>query len=382
MSNSDKPFEFSQDGPKTVSSPRTTDVAKSIRPLYPKELDALKEYATEVIVETRNESATKIQAVVRQRQVKKHTSRRLNGLLKKDGFNGGVAALIDARPENMNVLELSKMMTVAEAAAREAGRHMKRNCGANVIKTKSSHADLLTEIDGECQKIVQGYIYRFFPTHDFLGEEDVEPGSVASAKAIDTMKTAANLWICDPIDGTTNFTHSVPCSVVSIGVAKQGMLVVGVIYDPYRDEMFSTYCGLGHILVNGKPAEACRRIPLENSLLAYGIKQNDECRIPTLRAVNEILTKAHGLRNLGAAALHLAWTAAGRLNGFWQLDLCPWDLSAGVLLIHEAGGVISDTRGVAYMLGTKDICVACSLELHKAVLKILKSCKADRRIQD
>jgi myo-inositol-1(or 4)-monophosphatase len=302
---------------------------------------------------------------------------------------------------------LSAILFEAESAARQAGAHMKRNLGSAIIKTKSGPADLLTKVDGECEAIIKEVQKRAYPHHGFLGEEMFSemfaPGSAESKSAIKSAQGLEWLWIVDPIDGTTNFTHGFPASVVSVAVAHKGTVMVAAIFDPYRSEMFSCRRGDGAIMINGEPFslphapassdaaasnEDTDEAALADALVAYGMKRAPRFRAPTMRALEALGECTHGCRNLGAAALHLAWVAAGRLDAFYQLDLCPWDLAAGQLLVAEASGEglrasnrkhpppVSDTRGKPYALETRDICVAGSRALHRALLALLKRVNA------
>jgi myo-inositol-1(or 4)-monophosphatase len=161
--------------------------------------------------------------------------------------------------------------------------------------------------------------------------------------------------IVDPIDGTTNFVHSVPLSVVSIGVAHRGELVAGVIYEPYRDELFSAMRGGGAHL-NGRPIHvSVRETKLSESYLYFGTHSTARVREPMLKAVGHMASRVRAVRSLGSAAIHLAWIAAGRGTGFWELDLNSWDLAAGIVLITEAGGRVTDTRGEPATIRTRDI---------------------------
>ncbi|OWZ05536.1 Inositol monophosphatase [Phytophthora megakarya] len=240
------------------------------------------------------------------------------------------------------------MLDVAIAAARNAGAHMKSQLSTSrVEKTKSSKDDLVTVVDKQCQDLVFDTIKQTFPTHEFLGEENVEPGSEASARALQDMVNKEWLWIVDPIDGTTNFVHHRPASVVSVACAHLGDVVVGVIYDPYRDELFTAQQGKGTCL-NGQPVRVSHEASFSEALVGFGIGTKDSVRLPMLDCAREFSAKCRGLRLQGAAAIELAWTAAGRQSAFYELDLNSWDVAAGALLVKEAGGQVSNSDGTPF----------------------------------
>lgn len=204
------------------------------------------------------------------------------------------------------------MLEVAIAAARRAGAHMKTHVNSSrVEKTKSSKDDLVTVVDKQCQDLVFQTIQETFPTHEFLGEESVDAGSEASAQALKELVSKEWLWIVDPIDGTTNFVHHRPASVVSVACAHKGDVVVGVIYDPYRDEIFTAQKGKG-AQCNGQAAHVSTEATFSEALIGFGIGTKDGVRLPMLDCAREFSAKCRGLRLQGASALELAWTSVGR----------------------------------------------------------------------
>lgn len=204
--------------------------------------------------------------------------------------------------------------------------------------------------------MIENRIKANFPTHDFLGEEDVAPGSAASAQALEQMLAKEWLWIVDPIDGTTNFVHKRPASVVSIAAAHQGHVVVGVIYDPYRNELFSARKGNGAYLnEDANPLDVSPEQSFEEALVGFGIGTKPSVRLPMLRCVAEFSSQCRGIRVQGSAALELAWVACGRQTAFYELDLNAWDIAAGALLIQEAGGLVVDSTGQPFTLRTRHI---------------------------
>lgn len=212
-----------------------------------------------------------------------------------------------------------------------------------------------------------------FPTHDFLGEEDVPPGRDASAAAIEAkLANCASgwLWIVDPIDGTTNFVHGMPLSMPSIAATYQGEVMIGVIYDPHRDELFTATRGGGSFL-NGNPIHVGLQSTLGDAVVAMGSPPAEESMAMSLRGVQALMPKVRTIRMIGSAALMLAWVANGRLTAYWEYDLSSWDISAGALLIQEAGGKFTDLAGVDFTLRTRKIC-ATNGKIHDELLGVLR----------
>lgn len=275
----------------------------------------------------------------------------------------------------LSTQDSSALLQVAVTAAQKAGDYFQsRLFGAKDVKTKSSRSDLVTDVDPACEKMIKETILQAFPTHQILGEESVAPGADASAEAVDEVAEADHLWIVDPLDGTTNFVYSMPLSTVSIGYAERGRLVAGVIYDPYRSEIFLALAGQGAYLATMQEAAVWALHPstelpgtklscsgeeeIEGAVVASGFPTRGESRAKTTEVGLLLANRVKNMRALGSAALHLAYVSCGRLDAFWEYDLNSWDLSAGVLLVTEAGGVAMDIQGNPYTLRTRDIVVA------------------------
>lgn len=265
---------------------------------------------------------------------------------------------------------------VAIRAAKEAGAMIRQRCGrAAKMMVKANEYDLVTEVDKACEEIVRRHVTEHFPTHGILGEEGVAPGSEASAQAVEASRDEEYLWVIDPIDGTTNFIHGFPHSVVSIGVAHRGEVVVGVIYDPFREELFHGRRGEGAYL-NGERMQVSKEARLEEAVLATGFPTDlQRARMLNMKGMHALAPIVRNFRALGTAALHLAYIAAGRLSGFWEIDLNAWDLSAGSLLIQEAGGRVTDTQGTDYHLGVRHI-AATNGSIHDDLLRVLNESQA------
>ena len=258
--------------------------------------------------------------------------------------------------------DLSSIVKVAVDAGRASSATVRSKLGASVVKTKASRGDLLTEVDSEVQSIIERHVAQAFPTHAFLGEESVAAGSKASAAAIAAAMDRTDsdfLWICDPIDGTTNFVQSLPIVGISIGVARrcaggQGWeLACGVIVDPFRDEVFTAVVGQGAML-DGVPIKVGDET-LEDAVVATGFAPNEASLRPMLRGMQAVGTRARTVRMLGSAAIMLAWVACGRLSAYFEADLNAWDTAAGVLIVREAGGVVTALDGSAHSIATRPL---------------------------
>ncbi|SFR05090.1 inositol monophosphatase family protein [Desulfoscipio geothermicus] len=230
-------------------------------------------------------------------------------------------------------------LALAVRAAREAGRLIREKINRHrVTETKSCLSDLVTEVDRLAEEVTLHMIRDRFPEHTVVGEEE------QAGRAWETGKNLT--WFVDPLDGTTNFVFGLPFCAVSIALAHRGRPVLGVIHDPFREETFTAVRGGGAHL-NGAPVSVDRAIcTLDRSLLVTGYPGNAAMR-PRMHRVDykEVIDRCSNLRALGSAALELAYVACGRLTGFWEVALRPWDVAAGMVLVEEAGGTVSDLAG-------------------------------------
>lgn len=265
---------------------------------------------------------------------------------------------------------------VAINCAAKAGEWICTKLGKHAsLDIKQSSHDLVTEVDKGSERLIRNLIATHFPQHSFLGEEGVEPGPEASAKALEDASGAEYLWIVDPIDGTTNFVHGFPFFCVSIALAHKGEIIVGVVYDPIKDELFVAEKGKG-AYVHGKRMEISREESLRESLVATGFPADHLYALPVnLKGIAEIAPKTRNLRIAGSAALHMAYVAAGRLSGFWEIGLNSWDLAAGALLIQESGGRVTDTKGESYTLGVRNVAASNGI-IHEELLQALADANA------
>lgn len=225
------------------------------------------------------------------------------------------------------------MIHIAIDAAREAGKFLFENVGKikNIERKIGQETNLVTEIDKQSEKLIIKKIQQHYPDHAILGEE----GGAQDQKS-------EYRWIIDPLDGTTNFTHGLPIFCVTIGIEHKNEIVAGVIYDPNRDELFTAEKGKGAFL-NGKKISVTKTDSLINSLLVTGFPYNvNENPQNVIEHFINFLPKAQGVRRLGSAAIDLAYVACGRFDGYWEVYLHPWDKAAGILLVKEAGGIVTN----------------------------------------
>jgi myo-inositol-1(or 4)-monophosphatase len=226
------------------------------------------------------------------------------------------------------------------------------------------HADLVTEADLGSQRAVFDYLRGRFPGHDFLGEEgDGRKGRPGPG--------APPTWIVDPLDGTTNYVHDVPLYCVSIGLEVAGQLVVGVVFDPRQNEMFAAAKGHGAHL-NGRPLRTSLTATLGQALLSTGFPPDLRGNERTLEWWRTLSFQSQSLRRTGSTALNLAWLAAGRYDGYWGFDNHSWDVAGGVVLVCEAGGVVTNVDGSPYDAHTPD-CLASNGLLHPALLETFRT---------
>jgi len=226
--------------------------------------------------------------------------------------------------------------------AREAGTLLMEYFRRRVSVEYKGEADLVTEADRESESLIRDRIRNFWPSHDILGEEQglVDTGSEYR-------------WYVDPLDGTTNFAHGFPVFSVSMALEHRGKRIAGVIYDPTRDELFSAAQGGGAYL-NRKKIHVSSIGNLSETLVATGFPSHKRHKNPNIFFYHQITLRTHGVRRAGSAALDLCAVACGRFDGFWEFNLNPWDTAAGVLMVEEAGGTVTDFRGGPFQLASRE----------------------------
>jgi myo-inositol-1(or 4)-monophosphatase len=256
-------------------------------------------------------------------------------------------------------------LNIAVKAARKAASIINRaSLDLDLLKVQSkSPNDFVTEIDRAAEAAIIAVLREAYPEHAILAEESGEAGDTANAEY---------RWIIDPLDGTTNFIHGFPQYAISIAQTKNGVLEHAVVFDPNRNELFTASKGRGAYL-NDRRIRVSKRTRLNEALIGTGFPFRQFDHVDAyLGMFKELTQKTAGIRRPGAAALDLAWVACGRIDGFWELGLSPWDMAAGVLLIQEAGGLVSDLAGEADYLTTGNV-VAGTPKIFGQLLPIIQA---------
>ena len=254
------------------------------------------------------------------------------------------------------------MLNIAVRAARRAGSIINRAAlGGDALVVKAKRAnDFVTQVDRAAEEAIIQIVRKAYPEHGFLAEES---GA--------TSKDAEYRWIIDPLDGTTNFIHGFPQYGVSIGIEHRGALAHAVVYDPVKNELFTASKGRGAFL-NDRRVRVSKCVRLQEALIGTGLPFKEVERLELYgRQLARFMRTSAGVRRAGAASLDLAYVACGRLDGFWELGLSPWDMAAGALLIQEAGGLVGDLAGEARFMESGDIC-AGTPKIFPALLEALR----------
>jgi myo-inositol-1(or 4)-monophosphatase len=254
-------------------------------------------------------------------------------------------------------MDFSPYLPVAQQAARLAGQEIRQYLGKPIAVQFKGHRDPVTEVDLRCQAIIRNLLLERFPEHGFLGEEGNSTGLDLDF-----------IWVVDPLDGTKNFSHGYPTVAVSIALVFQNQPVLGVIYDVSRDDLFHTLTGQGAYL-NGQTISVSDRDDLSLALLVTGFAAGIDVEFEVFLDLEK---RSQGVRRDGSAALDFCSVAAGRLDGFFQLNLSPWDVAAGILLVREAGGMVTDYRGRDYRLNLQhrrgNQVLASNVRLHRSLV--------------
>ncbi len=264
----------------------------------------------------------------------------------------------------------------AAAIAREAGARLREFLAAGVETEYKGDVDLVTVADRTAEKLIRERLSAAFPGHGIYGEEGTRERLGSELR-----------WYVDPLDGTTNFAHGFPHFCVSLGLEERlaglgpdedGTLVAAVLYDPMRDELFAAERGRGALL-NGRPMRVSRTPELAESLIATGFPSRKRHENPNIHFYQEFTLRSHGVRRAGAAALDLAYVAAGRLDGYWEFNLNSWDTAAGILLVKEAGGRVSGFAGQPFRLDSREILASNGL-IHAELLALFEDMFAGRNL--
>lgn len=261
----------------------------------------------------------------------------------------------------------SALLNVMVQAARKAGRGLKRDFGEveQLQVSLKGPANFVSIADQRAEDVLRAELAKARPGYGFLGEES------GRHDGTDTTHT----WIVDPLDGTSNFLHGIPHFAVSIALMREDTIVAGVIYNPATEELYMAERGKGAFLEDRRLRVAARK-RTEEAIVACGLPHHGrgdaEFLALSRREIAEVQARFAGLRRFGAAALDLAWLAAGRFDGYWERNLAPWDMAAGILLVREAGGFVSDLDDGDAMLAKGHI-VAGNEPMHRALLALLKA---------
>jgi myo-inositol-1(or 4)-monophosphatase len=254
----------------------------------------------------------------------------------------------------------STFLETAIQAAQAASKLHQYYAGGDLgISTKSSEIDLVTKVDKLCEEKIREIISAAYPDHVILGEEGGE-----------SVGNAAHRWIVDPLDGTVNYAHGFPFYCVSIGLEVDGVVQVGVVLDSVRNELFTATRG-GGAFCNGVNIAVSNQPTLKKCLLATGFPYDEAGLKKNLEVFARVHQKVRAIRRPGSAALDLCYVACGRIDGFWELKLQPWDVAAGLLIVQEAGGTVTTLRGEPYDFGDK-VMIATNGHVHGKLLAALE----------
>jgi myo-inositol-1(or 4)-monophosphatase len=254
---------------------------------------------------------------------------------------------------------MTNELEAALSAARSAGQVLRSGFGTEHSITYKGEVDLLTEIDEQAERLIREDLLGTFPTYGMLAEEGGELAGEEGAR-----------WIVDPLDGTTNYAHQLPIFCVSIALERSGEVVLGVVHDPMGEETFVAERGRGATL-NGEPIKVSDTEELIRALIATGFPY-DRAQMPdALELFGRFAASTQGMRRLGSAALDLCYVASGRLEGYYERGIWPWDLAAGSVIVEEAGGKLTNYRGDVLDLDGREI-VASNGRLHPSIMRLME----------
>lgn len=257
----------------------------------------------------------------------------------------------------------SAILNVMVQAAMKAGRSLSRDFGEvqNLQVSLKGPGDYVSQADRRAEEIVHAELSRARPDYSFLMEESGEIDGADSQ----------HRWIVDPLDGTTNFLHGIPIFAVSVALERQGQIVAGVVFNPAMDELYVAERG-GGAFMNDRRLRVAARRKLEDAVVGTGVPHLGRGHHPTyISQLSRVMAETAGIRRLGAASLDLAYVAAGRLDGFWEDALQPWDMAAGILMVREAGGFVTDLDGGQEMFPKHSIVVG-NESIHAALSRLTR----------
>lgn len=258
------------------------------------------------------------------------------------------------------ISSLQNQLDIAISAAR-AGGEILQDWRERFTVSEKSRFNLVTEADFAAQNAISEILQKEFPDHAYLGEEGLEQAGNGSDFR----------WIIDPLDGTGNYVHGFPYYCVSIGLEQAGELVLGVIYDPTRDELFHAVRGEG-AFCNGQPISVSTAPVLAESLCVASLPVNSDPNHPAVARFLKVLPHAQSVQRLGSAAMNLAYLACGRLEVFWSTTLKPWDMAAGVVIVREAGGEVTRLDGSTFDVQNKEVLACCTASIQQELMPMLE----------
>jgi myo-inositol-1(or 4)-monophosphatase len=256
-----------------------------------------------------------------------------------------------------------------QSMAREAGALLMDYFYQHVKIEYKGDVDLVTVADRKSEALILERIRKQFPTHDVMGEEGTRIETGSDYK-----------WYVDPLDGTTNFAHGYPVFCVSLAVEHRGKRIAGVVYDPTRDEMFAAELG-GGARLNDRAIHVSTIANLGECLIATGFPSQKRHKNPNIYFYHQLTLRTHGVRRAGSAALDLCNVASGRFDGFWEFNLNPWDTAAGVLIVEEAGGEVTDFKGGEFQIASRETLASNGL-VHDALLHEFGEIFAGRGLEE
>lgn len=269
----------------------------------------------------------------------------------------------------MTSSQATNLISAMQSIAREAGALLLNYFYQRVKIEYKGAADLVTVADRKSEALILERIRQQFPTHDVMGEEGTRIDTGSDYK-----------WYVDPLDGTTNFAHGFPVFCVSLAVEYRRRRVAGAIYDPTRDEMFVAELGKGAQL-NREPIHVAATTRLAECLVGTGFPSKKRHKNPNIYFYHQLTLRTHGVRRAGSAALDLCNVACGRFDGFWEFNLNPWDTAAGVLMVEEAGGRVTDFSGGPFQLDSRETLASNGL-VHDALIAEFQAVFAGRALEE